>query len=65
MIQRIKKDGLRDLCVSRKDLDWGIQVPFDKKHRIYVWKDALENYISCLEYPNSPNYLKYWKENKN
>ena len=64
MIQRIKDDGLKDLCVSRKDIEWGIPVPFDKKHRVYVWKEALENYVSCLKYPDNPNYLKYWKENK-
>lgn len=64
MIKRIKSDGLKDLCVSRKNVDWGISVPFDKKHKIYVWIEALENYVSCLNYPDHPNYLKYWKNNK-
>lgn len=48
MIQFVKQ-GLEDLCVSRTSFDWGIQVPFDKKHVVYVWFDALVNYISALE----------------
>ena len=44
------KPGLQDLCVSRTSFDWGIQVPFDKKHVIYVWIDALSNYITFLGY---------------
>lgn len=46
ILTRLKEEGLRDLCVSRQQLDWGIDVPFDKKHKIYVWFDALVNYIS-------------------
>lgn len=47
MIQFVKQ-GLEDLCVSRTSFDWGIQVPFDKEHVVYVWFDALVNYISAL-----------------
>lgn len=60
LINRIKKDGLKDLSVSRKALEWGIDVPFDKKHKIYVWIDALSNYISALDYPNGSKFKKYW-----
>lgn len=56
------KDGLNDLCVSRTTFDWGIPVPFNKKHVIYVWIDALLNYISALGYPdeNDEDFKKYW-----
>lgn len=47
MVQFVKQ-GLEDLCVSRTSFDWGIQVPFDKEHVVYVWFDALVNYISAL-----------------
>ncbi len=60
LINRIKKDGLKDLSVSRKALEWGIDVPFDKNQKIYVWIDALSNYISALDYPNGKNFKKYW-----
>ncbi len=46
MITRLKEQGLKDLCVSRTNLDWGIDSPIDKKFKIYVWFDALINYIS-------------------
>ncbi|MGB9708133.1 MAG: methionine--tRNA ligase [Candidatus Pacearchaeota archaeon] len=46
ILSRLKEEELRDLCVSRQGLDWGIDVPFDRKHKIYVWIDALSNYIS-------------------
>lgn len=46
ILSRLKEEELKDLCVSRVGLDWGIDVPFDKKHKIYVWIDALSNYIS-------------------
>src|SRR5690606_11963027 len=42
------KQGLEELCVSRTTFDWGIPVPFDKKHVVYVWIDALTNYISAV-----------------
>ena len=46
IVSRLKEEGLRDLCVSRSNLDWGIDNPIDKKFKIYVWFDALINYIS-------------------
>ena len=56
------KAGLKDLSVSRKSFSWGIKVPGDKNHIIYVWLDALTNYISALEYPNreSESFKKFW-----
>ncbi|MGC8924845.1 MAG: methionine--tRNA ligase [Calditerrivibrio sp.] len=55
------KEGLRDLSVSRVSFKWGIPVPDDPKHVIYVWIDALTNYISALGYPNEDDLFgKYW-----
>jgi len=56
------KRGLKDLSVSRKSFSWGIKVPNDKKHIIYVWLDALTNYISALNYPNREDKLfkSFW-----
>ena len=55
------KQGLEDLCISRSTFDWGIPVPIDEKHVIYVWLDALTNYITALGYPDEPAlYEKYW-----
>ena len=56
------KNGLKDLSVSRKTFSWGIQVPNNKDHIIYVWLDALTNYISALNYPkiDDPLYKKFW-----
>ncbi len=55
------KSGLEDLCVSRTTFDWGIKVPFDDKHVVYVWLDALTNYINALGYPeNTGLYQKFW-----
>ena len=56
------KSGLKDLSVSRKSFSWGIKVPGDKEHVIYVWLDALTNYISALNYPNTqdPLFKKFW-----
>jgi len=63
MIQFVKK-GLDDLCISRSTFDWGIEVPIDEKHVIYVWLDALTNYITALGYPDEPDlYEKYWPAN--
>lgn len=61
MISFIKM-GLDDLCVSRTTFDWGIPVPFDSKHVIYVWVDALTNYISALGYGSADDslYRKFW-----
>ncbi len=56
------KSGLKDLSISRKSFSWGIQVPDNKEHVIYVWLDALTNYISALNYPNTNDNLfkKFW-----
>ena len=56
------KSGLKDLSVSRKSFSWGIPVPNNKDHVIYVWLDALTNYISALNYPDTNNemYKKFW-----
>ncbi|MBN8512546.1 MAG: methionine--tRNA ligase [Rickettsiales bacterium] len=55
------KSGLVDLSVSRTSFGWGIKVPGDEKHVIYVWLDALTNYISALGYPgNSEKYSNFW-----
>ncbi|WP_294182245.1 methionine--tRNA ligase [uncultured Clostridium sp.] len=62
MINNFLKPGLQDLCVSRTSFDWGIPVTFDRKHVIYVWIDALANYITALGYgsENQELYKKYW-----
>lgn len=55
------KDGLRDLSVSRTTFSWGIPVPGNEKHVIYVWFDALTNYISALGYPDTKSdYQRFW-----
>ena len=56
------KSGLKDLSVSRKSFSWGIKVPNDKNHIIYVWLDALTNYISALNFPDKNNikYKNFW-----
>jgi methionyl-tRNA synthetase len=55
------KEGLRDLSVSRTSFSWGIPVPGNERHVIYVWFDALTNYISALGYPDTEgNYGRYW-----
>lgn len=63
MINNFIKPGLEDLCVSRTSFKWGIPVDFDEKHVVYVWLDALTNYITALGYDpdgSSDLYKKYW-----
>lgn len=62
MINNFIKPGLQDLCVSRTTFDWGVQVPFDTKHVVYVWLDALFNYATALGYMGDDDALfrKYW-----
>jgi len=62
MINNFLKPGLEDLCVSRTSFNWGIPVTFDGKHVVYVWIDALSNYITALGYltDNDSDYKKYW-----
>ncbi len=56
------KSGLKDLSVSRKTFSWGVKVPSDKNHVVYVWLDALTNYLSSLKYPDENNelYKNFW-----
>ncbi|MBP2032308.1 methionyl-tRNA synthetase [Clostridium algifaecis] len=65
MINNFLKPGLQDLCVSRTSFNWGIPVTFDTKHVIYVWIDALVNYITALGYgsDNTEAFEKYWPAN--
>ncbi|MFA5537265.1 MAG: methionine--tRNA ligase, partial [Bacillota bacterium] len=57
------KQGLEDLCVSRTTFDWGIPVPINEKHVIYVWFDALSNYITALGFGrDNPLFPKFWPE---
>jgi methionyl-tRNA synthetase len=60
MLNRVKAEGLRDLSVSRKNLKWGIPIPNDPETVLYVWLDALTNYISALGYPDGERFKKYW-----
>ena len=64
MVNNFLKPGLQDLCVSRTSFKWGIPVDFDPKHVVYVWLDALTNYITGLGYDvdgnNDPKFNKYW-----
>ena len=62
MLNNFLKPGLQDLCVSRTSFDWGVPVTFDDKHVIYVWIDALSNYITALGYgqENTELYDKFW-----
>ena len=62
MINNFIKPGLSDLCVSRTSFKWGVPVSFDEKHVVYVWIDALSNYISALGYLTDDDSLfkKYW-----
>ncbi len=62
MINNFIKPGLEDLCVTRTSFSWGIQVPSDPKHVIYVWLDALTNYITALGYTsdNEELFNKFW-----
>ncbi|SHI84753.1 methionyl-tRNA synthetase [Clostridium amylolyticum] len=62
MLNNFLKPGLQDLCVSRTSFNWGIPVTFDESHVIYVWIDALSNYITALGYGSDDTelYKKYW-----
>ncbi len=62
MLNNFIRPGLEDLCVSRTSIKWGIQVPFDPKHVVYVWLDALTNYITALGYGSEDDsaFRKYW-----
>ncbi|PKK39966.1 Methionyl-tRNA synthetase [Clostridiaceae bacterium JG1575] len=62
MLNNFLKPGLQDLAVSRTSFDWGIKVPFDERHVIYVWIDALSNYLSALGYENEAysDFKTFW-----
>jgi methionyl-tRNA synthetase len=62
MLNNFLRPGLEDLCVSRTSFNWGIPVTFDEKHVVYVWIDALSNYITALGYSSADddNFKKYW-----
>lgn len=62
MVNNFIKPGLEDLCVSRSTFNWGVPVPIDEKHVIYVWLDALSNYITALGYPEEAggDFAKFW-----
>ncbi|MBI4440584.1 methionine--tRNA ligase [Candidatus Woesearchaeota archaeon] len=59
ILSRLQGEELRDLCVSRSGITWGIPLPIDKSHVIYVWFDALVNYISAIDYPGE-KFVRYW-----
>ena len=62
MLNNFLRPGLEDLCVSRTSFKWGVPVPFDEKHVVYVWLDALTNYITALGYlsDDDSKFQKYW-----
>ncbi len=60
VLSRVESDGLKDICISRASIDWGIDIPFDKNYKIYVWFDALMNYVSALGYPDGELFKRYW-----
>ncbi len=62
MLNNFLRPGLEDLCVSRTSFNWGVPVTFDEKHVVYVWIDALSNYITALGYlsDNDEGFKKYW-----
>jgi len=62
MIKNFFENGLEDLCVTRTTIDWGIRIPSDPKHTVYVWLDALTNYITALGYTTEKDemFKKYW-----
>jgi len=65
MLSNFLNENLEDLCVSRTTFDWGIKVPFDSKHVVYVWLDALCNYITALGFMSDDDsaFQKYWPAN--
>ena len=65
MVNNFLKDGLDDLCVSRTSFDWGIKVPFDESHVVYVWIDALSSYITALGYgtEDDSKFKEFWPAN--
>lgn len=66
-IKNFVKNGLQDFSISRlkTKMSWGIPIPDDNEHVMYVWFDALTNYISTLDYPNGENFINFWAQNNN
>lgn len=54
------RSGVRDVCVSRTTFQWGVPVPFNRRHTVYVWFDALINYLSAIGYPDDPKFVRFW-----
>ncbi len=63
MVNNFIDKGLNDLAVTRTSVEWGIPVPFDSKHKVYVWIDALSNYINALGYNGDEKLMSYWPAN--
>lgn len=59
IINRVK-EGLKDLSITRSKLRWGVPFPLDENHVVYVWFDALTNYLSALDWPNGEKFKKFW-----
>ncbi len=59
IINRVK-DGLKDLSLTRTTIKWGVPFPMDKTHTVYVWADALFNYVSALDWPNGKKFKEFW-----
>jgi len=59
IITRVQEE-LKDLCVTRRAVRWAVQFPLDGQHYVYVWLDALINYLSALDWPNGSRFIKYW-----
>lgn len=59
-IKNFLNGGLKDLDITRKSVEWGIKFPYDPEQTIYVWFDALINYISALGWPEAGDFVKYW-----
>ena len=61
-VKSFVKGGLRDLSVSRTSFEWGVKVPNNNKHIMYVWLDALTNYLSAIGYPDTleNEYFNFW-----
>ena len=59
IINRVK-EGLKDVSITRTTIKWGVPFPMDRKHTIYVWVDALFNYVSALDWPKGKNFKEFW-----
>jgi methionyl-tRNA synthetase len=62
IVNRVK-EGLKDVSFTRSKFSWGVEFPIDKKYVLWVWADALTNYLSALDWPNGKNFEKFWPAN--